>query len=322
MIKVSILLKLMVLMVVLTLVPLGILGVLSVQDEKALGMNAARDAQIMGEQAIADSTLALNTIGEQVIQQKAVDVARQIEVYLIDHPDVTIRELQMDPFFSQLAVQPVGETGYTALTDVNTLICYFHKNPKIVNTDLHNLSAALPGFWGVMSKSQGGIPVKGYYDWKEPDGSFRQKYMYIAIVNTTTGDDIRLSVAATTYIDEFSRPMVATSHKINSSVQETTAKIKTATESISTQNNILILTLGTMVVVLICAFLFARMITGPIIQLTRIAEKVSLGDLTQEIDVKTGDEIEDLAVSFRRMINAFKVMERLNREDQEEEDSP
>jgi HAMP domain-containing protein len=315
--KITILIKLLVVMLILTLVPLGIVGYLALQDEKAIGLNAAEDAQKMGQTAIADSTAALNAVGELVIQQKAVDVARQLEIYLTDHPGATISDLQKDPRFNQLTVQPVGETGYTAITNVDSLICYFHKNPKIVNTDLHNLSAALPGFWGVMSKSQGGVPTKGYYDWKEPDGSMRQKYMYIAIVNATTGDKVRLSVAATTYIDEFSRPMVATSQKINTSVQQTVSGIKTATESMSSGNTILMITLISMIIVIAIAFVFATSISRPIIRLTEIADKVSMGKLDEEIDIHTHDEINDLAVSFTRMINAFKIMVSLQETEEE-----
>ena len=315
--KVTILIKLLVVMLILTLVPLGIVGYLALQDEKAIGLNAANDAQKMGQTAIADSTAALNALGEQVIQQKAVDVAQQIEIYLTDHPGTTISDLQKNPSFSQLAVQPVGETGYTAVTNVDSLICYFHKSPKIVNTDLHNLSAALPGFWGVMLKSQGGVPTKGYYDWKEPDGSMRQKYMYIAIVNATTADNVRLSVAATTYIDEFSRPVQATSQKINTSIQQTVSDIKTKTESMSSGNTILMITLISMIIVIVITFVFAMSLSRPIRRLTEIADKVSMGKLDEEIDVRTNDEINDLAESFTRMINAFKIMVSLQDEEEE-----
>jgi HAMP domain-containing protein len=61
-------------------------------------------------------------------------------------------------------------------------------------------------------------------------------------------------------------------------------------------------------------------ITRPLKKLADIAHKVSLGDLNQRhylkenIDIKTGDEIDELVDAFRRMINAFRMTEALANE--------
>jgi hypothetical protein len=36
--------------------------------------------------------------------------------------------------------------------------------------------------------------------------------------------------------------------------------------------------------------------------------RLSMGDIDQEVNVQASGEIGELAVSFRRMVNAFKVM--------------
>jgi HAMP domain-containing protein len=60
-------------------------------------------------------------------------------------------------------------------------------------------------------------------------------------------------------------------------------------------------------------------ITNPLKKLADIAHKVSLGDLNQRyylkqnIDIKTGDEIDELVNAFRRMINAFRMTEALSK---------
>ena len=67
-------------------------------------------------------------------------------------------------------------------------------------------------------------------------------------------------------------------------------------------------------------------ITRPLKKLADIAHKVSLGDLKQryylkqEIDIKTGDEIDELVDAFKRMINAFRVTEALSMEVAETEE--
>jgi len=65
------------------------------------------------------------------------------------------------------------------------------------------------------------------------------------------------------------------------------------------------------------AFTMGNRITRPLKKLADIAHKVSLGDLNQRhylkenVDIKTGDEIDELVDAFRRMINAFRMTEAL-----------
>lgn len=73
----------------------------------------------------------------------------------------------------------------------------------------------------------------------------------------------------------------------------------------------------TVAVSMVLAITIGNRITNPLKQLVEIAHKVSLGDLTQRhylkenINVKTGDEIDELTDAFRRMINAFRLQEEL-----------
>jgi PAS domain S-box-containing protein len=137
------------------------------------------------------------------IKKDATNVAAQISEYLKDNPQATLADLQKDPNFQEIAVQPVGKTGYTAVTDYDSLIARFHKSPSTVDLDLHLLADKLPGFWSIMSKTKGGQRAEGFYDWLESDGRIEQKYMDIEIVDRRTADGVGLSVAATTYIDEY-----------------------------------------------------------------------------------------------------------------------
>ncbi|MCD4705106.1 HAMP domain-containing protein [bacterium] len=140
---------------------------------------------------------------KKAIKQKAEDVAKQIEIYINLNPDKTVEDLQKDEYFQEIAVQLVGKTGYTAITDADILTCRFHSNPNIVDLDLSTLANKLPGFWDIMSLTKGGYISEGVYDWEESDGTIREKYMYIALVKAKTFDGVTLTVAATTYLDEY-----------------------------------------------------------------------------------------------------------------------
>jgi HAMP domain-containing protein len=77
------------------------------------------------------------------------------------------------------------------------------------------------------------------------------------------------------------------------------------------------------VVAAVLAVVMGKRITEPLKKLADIAHKVSLGDLNQRyylkqnIDIKTGDEIDELVDAFRRMVNAFRMTEALSNEAEE-----
>jgi methyl-accepting chemotaxis protein len=77
------------------------------------------------------------------------------------------------------------------------------------------------------------------------------------------------------------------------------------------------------VVAAVLAVVMGKRITEPLKKLANIAHKVSLGDLNQRyylkqnIDIKTGDEIDELVDAFRRMVNAFRMTESLANEAEE-----
>ena len=77
------------------------------------------------------------------------------------------------------------------------------------------------------------------------------------------------------------------------------------------------------VVAAVLAVVMGKRITEPLKKLADIAHKVSLGDLNQRyylkqnIDIKTGDEIDELVDAFRRMVNAFRMTEALSNEPEE-----
>ncbi|KKQ54244.1 MAG: hypothetical protein US83_C0013G0011 [Candidatus Falkowbacteria bacterium GW2011_GWC2_38_22] len=140
---------------------------------------------------------------KSAIKQKAEDVARQVEIYLKAHPEKTVSDLQADEYFQNIAVQTVGKTGYTAVTDSNTLVNYFHKNKKLINTDFSLLAEKFPEFYAITVRAKEGKKYDGVYNWLEEDGSVKKKYMYIVNVNSLTADNVSLNVAATTYLDEY-----------------------------------------------------------------------------------------------------------------------
>lgn len=158
---------------------------------------------------VEESTALVKQLGEEAIQQKALDTAVQIALYLEAHPALLTDPAMLtdDAQLAQIAVQPVGKTGYTALYNDKGIV-FHHINPALIGQDMHMFAESLPEFWAIFEVSLDGTKVGSYYVWQEPDESLRDKYMECVPVE---GTDLR--VAATTYIDEFYAPLRETEQK-------------------------------------------------------------------------------------------------------------
>jgi len=251
-----------------------------------------------------ESSKAVTQLGEQIIAEKARSVASQVRLYLLSRPDLKKEGFDADPEFKKLAVQKVGLTGYTALHGVpdgqGIWRNWAHTNPKIVGLDMSTLKgpfgANFAGFWRVFSNGKDGKESSGYYKWQEPDGSFRDKYMVCAPVQGTP-----YYVAATTYLDEFTKP-----------VKEMEAK---ATQiSTNTRKIVLVILVGTLILIGMIVALYGTRLTSRIKKLTYVAEQISVGEMDAEIPVPSRDEIGDLAEAIGRMQDSIRLsIERLRR---------
>lgn len=251
--------------------------------------------------SVREAKSSLNKLGEKIIKQKAIDVAAQMEIFIKSHPKMKREDLFKDPWLKSIAIQKVGETGYTAVHD-DKGINHFHVNPAIMETDLHDLAPKLPAFWKILEASLKG-PAWGYYDWKEADGKIRPKYMYLAPVQGTD-----LIVAATTYIDEFSKPAKA----IEGSMQFVVRGYFNAYE-IKIQVFYFVM-LVAIVFMLMMVYFYSRSVIHPIHYLSEVADRISMGDLDAPIRIKATGEVGLLAESIERMQTSVKAaIERLQK---------
>jgi HAMP domain-containing protein len=263
---------------------------------RTLGSNSLKE---LGDASVRESVASLNKLGEKVIQEKAEGVARQIEIYLEAHPGLSEADLANQPRLQEIAIQRVGETGYTAVHN-NRGINYFHVNPKIVGTDLHALAGKLPEFVKVMEAGLKGASG-GYYQWTDIDGKVRPKYMFSAPVEGTN-----LIVAATTYIDEFGKPAGAILAKVDRMQAAYAERYR---------NRFLIflaIVLIDLAVLLAVIYAFSSSIVRPIRQLSEAADRISMGDLEAAVDAEGEGEVARLGQSIERMRTSVKTaLERL-----------
>lgn len=263
---------------------------------RALGSDSLKE---LGSASVRESAASLNKLGEQIIQAKAESVAKQIEIYLESHPGLSGASLTNDPRLREIAVQRVGETGYTAVHN-NKAVNYFHVNPKIVGTDLHGLATKLPDFVKVLDA---GLhkPAGGYYDWKDVDEKVRPKYMFSVPVEGTN-----LVVAATTYIDEFGKPAGAILSKVGQMEDAYAARYRNRFLFFLA---IVLVVLGALLGII---YAYSSSVVRPIRHLSEVADQISMGDLEAAVNVEGKGEVARLGQSIERMRTSVKTaMERL-----------
>jgi HAMP domain-containing protein len=83
-------------------------------------------------------------------------------------------------------------------------------------------------------------------------------------------------------------------------------------------NSIFLITLITLSAVVMWSFYLASSITNPIVKLSKIATSMSAGDLMNpEIEILSNDEIGELQTAFNRMVNTYKILDALAKEESE-----
>lgn len=304
--KFTLLKKLLILLFVLIVLPLVIVSYIAVTDAEKIGKIAINNAQTMSKDSLKDSTSALNDLGAMIIKQRAQDIAKMLDTYIMLNPTKTITELQADPYFAALAVQPVGAKGYTAVHNAATFTNYFHSNPKIINTNLLDLRTKLPAFVALLDKTANGQEIGDYYDWAEADGSIKQKFMYVAQGTTKTADGVQLSVAATTYIEEFNQPVVNIKEKNEKVLSDTNSSTIAATQAMFNKNIVLLIVI--LVLASIIGIIYAQSISKPIRELKKAADQITTGNFDTTLpEIKGTDEVADLTASMEMLIAALKL---------------
>jgi len=239
------------------------------------------------------------------------------------------------------------EGGYTVLCDGSKGVPIFHPSPIVVNLPDHIGRQMYPQIYAIMDECiESSAPSQGFFDFAATEGAEpKERFSVFYPVKDAngdyvqTGDGMTFMVSVAAFLDTFNAPTIAleatlldnaetiqaeltnTTTEIEASLTESAAKIETDLQTNrdsvaseisdakdSTQTSTIIVIIVIVIIVAAVSFLFGKSVTNPIKKLTAAADKVSKGDMSVTIDVKSKDEIGELAESFDRMVTAVKFL--------------
>jgi len=289
--------KILVSFLAVSLVTVGVISIFAVRNMGTVGETARQNSISLGQSAVAESIAALEDSGRKIIQLRANLVAKEVQLFLEQHPGLTASQMMENGQMKEISVQTVGQTGSTFVYD-NKGVVYFHVNPDRVGVKIDQLAQGVPELLSILESGLGGESA-GYYDMEDDSGNIRAKYLYSVPVGKTN-----LLVAATAYIDEFSRPAAETESRITAAVLATTRYIERQMDL--AQWTFIIIIVCMIIIVATLSSFIARTITQPVLALTKGSEIIAKGNLDYKIEVHTRDEIEKLAEQFNTMTSTLK----------------
>ncbi|MEN6617461.1 MAG: ATP-binding protein [Syntrophorhabdus sp.] len=250
------------------------------------------------------SSALLKEMGEASIRQKAHDIAAQLSLTLQSHPYMTLGDLKRDRHFRRVAVQDIGERGYTGLLETQTGIIRFHRDRRIEGIDSRRFAQKMPEYAAIVRAGRNGKTSGGYFDWIEENGTVSKKYMYIVPLSDVTADGTQLSVFVTTYFSDFNRP-IREAH----SIQQATAGNVTGTVSnlIASFRNkgLLLMGLG-ILLVSFAALAIGMYFSRGISRLSEATRKMHDGDFDIHVTPVISGEIRTLIEEFNYMAARLK----------------
>jgi HAMP domain-containing protein len=247
-----------------------------------------------------DSSKMVTKMAEDIITDKGRAVAREVKLYLETHPNFRKEDFNKTPEFVKIAMQKVGETGYTCLvereTEKHVEYMWVHPNQKIIGVDLEDaMKKALGSKWIRWNKIRSKAwETKGYYLWLDN----KEKFCAGIPIEGTP-----YNIVSATYISEFLKPIEDLHGRANSMTSQTV-------------NTVIYILAAAAILVALTAFFYGNRISGRILKLTDVADRISVGELDAEVDVQSKDEFGALGQAISRMQDSIRIsLDRLRRRD-------
>ncbi|MBW1847186.1 MAG: zinc-ribbon domain-containing protein [Deltaproteobacteria bacterium] len=240
------------------------------------------------------------TEAEKSFNEKAIQISKQVELYLLSHPELDRKDFNKDLDFKMIVFQrglAASSPGFVEF------IMHPEKKKEGKALNAERIAGKLNGFkydksgkivlGGEKSKFR---ETSNYYLIKDKKKKLREKFMAIAPI---AGTPYGISVEA--YSDDILSQV--------STIRERANKLK----SNAVKLNVIFLVLVLFIVGAIVS-LYGHRISKRLKDLTEVADRISVGELEAEIDTTVGDEIGELSEAISRMQDSIRLsIQRLRR---------
>ncbi len=174
----------------------------------------------------------------------------------------------------------IAETGYIYIFDsaFNMLI---HPNPEIEKSNFAKLKNPVDGQpLGPQLKAAAGREEGWRYLWDRPDDPGNYRYEKISWIHYLPGLD--WYIASSVYVDELK------------------------SSSVALRKRIILVSLAILLLAALGALLFSRRLTAPLLELSRLADRVRGGDFSGRSPLVRNDEIGKLTTTFNQMLDQIE----------------
>jgi len=169
-----------------------------VENEMQLLSNSDEAKTLLKKQIVIDADVTKFNV-----DQKTKIIAKETDNYVKKHPNKTLEDLRNDPIFQEITVQTIGLDGYSLIENYEEQLLSFQKNGEFIGEKYKDIKTSSPELYKKLTENINSPDIFGFYDWIEPNGKVRKKYIHLIRTSNKTADGITLMVVTTAYVDNF-----------------------------------------------------------------------------------------------------------------------
>lgn len=284
----------------LALLPLILIAFISFVNISRVYNIFSFNMETIQQNTYQESKRIIEKLTQENIKEISQHVAHEIELYLLKHNKLKLKDLGKNAEFQKIALQKIGKNSYTSIHQITGV-----ENSQVIE--------AVPELKKLLEEHfNNGSEVGGFYDTPGFDGKIDKKFIYMIPIQTRTADGIQLGLKATASVDEYSGILSAINTKTSQILFQTRKDAKELLKNIYVRQFIILSIL--FFTIILVTLLFIRQNVKPIRQLIEEMNNFTLGNNQIKIKVKTQDEIGQLANSFDKMIQMIVKEEEKNKE--------
>ncbi len=262
----------------------------------AAGYFSQRQTNMMVSTLVNQSVDMVTALAEQHVADMSKAVSRQLQLYLGANPALTDDGFAADRVLNGLAVQDVGTAGFTFLYKTGPFTVLASAVPHLNGKPLsQTMRPDLGGDWRRMQEiieplEQGeNVQRSGYAMWAGKGGTKREHYLVLTPVTGTA-----YGIAAAADVDEFATPL----HQMRAYAGQ---------EAVATKNTNFAVTLATLIIIGCIVIVYGHTLVSRIKTITDVANRISVGELDAQMNIRSDDELGRLADAITAMQESLRL---------------